>query len=294
MSRIPRPFWRSWWGFAPAGLIVALLTFFPIVLVLIASFSEWTVKSGPNLAGVASYERVLGDSYFLHSLRVTVLFSVISSVVSLTMGVAIGCALHSLGRMRYAGLALCSVPLLICPSTAAVVWRLALNEQTGVIPGFFGSLFGIQLPTLGSPTGALLAVCIVDIWQWTPLVILFVFTALARARAQVADLTMVDGLEPSTRFRRVLLPLIGPVIALALLVRISDSLRAFDVAQVLTAGGPGNATELLSLYAYRQLIKFGNYSVAAVAAVIMLVLATIAMLTVPSILRHRVLERRTL
>lgn len=285
------PHWRTWWGFLPGGVVVALLTLFPIILVVFASFSVWTETSGPTPAGVTGYDHVLRDSYFLHSARVTIIFATVSSLVSLTIGTAVAYALHSFGRWRFVVLALCSAPLLISSATAAIVWRLALNEQTGIVPRFANTIVGVRLPTLGDPTGALLAVCAVDVWQWTPLVILLVFTALERARAHVAELAAVDGLRSTTKLRRVLIPLIGPVIILALLIRISDALRAFDVAQVLTSGGPGNATELLSLFAYRHLIKFGNYSVAAVSAVAMLVLASVALLLVRFLLRRRVLER---
>lgn len=291
MGTVAPPHWRTWWSFLPAGVTVGLLTLFPIILVVFASFSEWTETSGPTSAGVAGYDSVLRDSYFLHSVKVTIAFAAISSVLSLAIGTAVASALHSFGRWRFAALALCSTPLLISSATAAVVWRLALNEQTGIVPRLASGVFGARLPTLGDPIGALLAVCVVDVWQWTPLVILLVFTALERSRAHVTELAVVDGLRPATRFRRLLIPLIGPVIVLALLIRITDSLRAFDVAQVLTAGGPGNATELLSLFAYRHLIKFGNYSVAAVSAVAMLILASVALLLVRYLLRRRILER---
>jgi len=294
MGKSTRPHWRSWWSFLPAGAVVGLLTLIPVFLVLYASLTDWTETSGPTLVGITGYEHLLRDSYFVHSTKVTITFAVASSLLSVALGIAVACALHSFGRWRFAMLVLCSMPLLISSATAAMVWRLALNEQTGLIPQLIYRLGGARVGPLADPNGALLSACVVDVWQWTPLVILLVFAALERANAQVIDLAVVDGLGASTRFWRLFVPIISPVISLALLIRFSDALRAFDVAQVLTSGGPGNATEFLSLFAYARLIKFGNYSAAAISAVAMLALASVALLVIRFLLRRRIFERGTL
>ena len=157
----------------------------------------------------------------------------------------------------------------MAPLVVGLTWRWMYNPLFGLINWFFD---GVGLPPqawLASAGTAMFAVLLVDIWEWSPLVFLILYAGLSGLPREPYEAAELDGASGWMVFRRITLPLLKPVLLVALLLRTVDAFRTFDIAYVLTEGGPGYATELLSLYVYRQGFYFNNTSRAAAAALIM-------------------------
>lgn len=178
-------------------------------------------------------------------------------------------------RLRNMLRILFALPIFLSPAIVGIVWKLALNEQSGVFTHFLRMVFGEEVRPLSSPTGALTTIIAIDIWQWTPFVVLLVSIGLEAFKKRFAQLVVVDHLSPLIAFRYIWMPLLLPTVGIAALFRVVDCLRIFDIIQTATSGGPGASTESLSLFTYKNLIKFGNYGFAAASAVVLLLLATI-------------------
>jgi multiple sugar transport system permease protein len=145
------------------------------------------------------------------------------------------------------------------------------NPLFGLINWFFG-MVGIRPQAwLASAQTAMPALILVDVWEWFPLVFLILYAGLSGLPTAPYEAAALDGASSWMVFRRITLPLLKPVLLVALLLRSVDAFRTFDIAYVLTEGGPGYATELLSLYVYRQGFYFNNLGKAAAAAFIMLI-----------------------
>jgi multiple sugar transport system permease protein len=162
--------------------------------------------------------------------------------------------------------------MLLPPVVAAVVWRLIYNPQFGLLNGTLRRI-GLNTSTLTWTNGqssALASVILVDIWEWTPFLFLLLSAGLQSIPPEPIEAARVDGAGAWRIFRDVTLPLLKPVILLALLLRAMDLVRIFDQIFILTQGGPGTATETLSLYIYRTAFRFSNFGYTAAMSLVLL------------------------
>ena len=158
-----------------------------------------------------------------------------------------------------------------------VIWQLMLNPNFGAINGTL-KYFGIDTESLtwtASPRLAMLSVILVDVWQWTPFVFLVLLAGLQAIPQEPYEAALVDGSNNWQTFRHVTLPLLKPAILIALLLRTMDLLRVFDHIFILTEGGPGFATETLSLYIYRTAFRFSNFGYAAAMSFVLLIITNL-------------------
>ncbi len=164
------------------------------------------------------------------------------------------------------------LPITITPSIVGQMWKLMYNAEYGVLNYFAQGLFNTKITWLG-PQLAFTSTLLVDVWQWTPFMALIIYAGLRSVPAEPYEAALVDGANVVQSFRYVTLPLLRPLLMLAILFRSMDSLKLFDVPFVLTQGGPGSATELLSLHVYRLgFAQTGWVARASATAVVLLVL----------------------
>jgi multiple sugar transport system permease protein len=158
-----------------------------------------------------------------------------------------------------------------------VIWRLMLNSNFGALNGTLKRAgFNTEALTwTASPKLAMASVIIADVWQWTPFMFLILLAGLQAIPQEPYEAALVDGSTPWQTFRFVTLPLLKPAILIALLLRTMDLLRVFDHIFILTEGGPGFATETLSLYIYRTAFRFSNFGYAAAMSFVLLVLTNL-------------------
>ncbi len=178
-------------------------------------------------------------------------------------------------------------PMLLPPVVAAVTWRLIFNPQFGVLNGTLKSL-GVDTANLTWTNGessALLCVILVDIWEWTPFLFLLLSAGLQSIPQEPLEAAKVDGATWWQTTRDITLPLLKPVILLSLLLRSMDLMRIFDQIFILTQGGPGSATETVSLYIYRTAFRFSNFGYAAALSFVMLAITTLMARSLMKVMR---------
>lgn len=258
----------------PAGLIAAAVTVFPIFYVLWLSLQERLLVLGSaRFIGLENFARLAGDARFWNALGNTAYFTVVSVALELALGLGIALALQRAfcgrGWMRAVVLIPWAVPTVV----AAKMWEWMYNADFGVL----NYLLGAQINWLGSPAWALHAAILLDVWKTTPFVALLLMAGLQTIPQDLYKAARVDGASAWVVFRRITLPLLAPLMLVVLIFRTIDAVRVFDVIYVLTGGGPGNATETLSIYAYKllfQTLQFGYGSAVAVTVFLLVGLIT--------------------
>jgi len=169
------------------------------------------------------------------------------------------------------------VPMMLPTVVVGVVWRLMLNPNFGAVNGTLKGA-GINTTSLtwtSSPYLAMLSIIAVDVWQWTPFMFLILLAGLQAIPQEPYEAALIDGSSAWQTFRHVTLPLLKPAILVALLLRTMDLLRVFDQVFILTEGGPGFATETISLYIYRTAFRFSDFGYAAAMSFVLLIITNI-------------------
>ncbi len=257
---------------APAvGLLVAL-SIYPLIYSIKVSF---TSEAGGFT--VAHYARLFQDRMFSVACWQTAVYAGVALVVEFLLGLGLALLVDSLGRGRGAFRAGLLAPMLLPPVVAAVIWRLIYNPQFGVLNG---TLRAAGIPTqrltwTSGESSAMFSVLLVDIWEWTPFLFLLLSAGLQAIPQEPYEAARIDGASPWQVFGDITLPLLKPTIVLALLLRAMDLARIFDQIFILTQGGPGFATETVSLYIYRTAFRFFNFGYAAAMSFVVLALTTI-------------------
>ena len=244
----------------PAAALLILLSAWPLVFSVVVSLraqdGSWTLDH---------FARMAKDRVFLVAAWQTVRYTAVALAAEFLLGLSLALLVDSLPRYRGVFRAGMLVPMLVPPIVAAVIWRLMFNPQFGVINGTL-RLFGVDTAALTWTSGeswALASVILVDIWEWTPFLFLVLSAGLQAIPPDPVEAARLDGANAWQVFRDVELPLLKPVIALAVMLRAMDLVRIFDQIWILTQGGPGYATETVSLYIYRNAFRFFNFGYAA-------------------------------
>ncbi len=249
----------------PAVTFVGSVGLMPILFTLWLSFRRQLPIFGiSQFEGFENYRFLLGDNRFWNALGHTAYFVVFSVTIELALGLGIALLLHQTFPGRGLARALALVPWAVPSVVAARFWEWIFNSDYGVL----NYLLGTKVNWLGDPFWALHAAILADVWKTTPFVVLLLLAGLQVIPEDLKRAACIDGAKPAQVFRHVTLPLLKPVILLALLFRTMDAARVFDLIFVLTGGGPANQTETLVVYAYKlfyRTLQFGYGAAVAVA-----------------------------
>ncbi len=267
---------------APSLLILLLVSTAPLFVLVGASLFhiELTRPWVGGFTGLGNYAAMLGDARFWHSLQITGVYTLTTVVLQVVLGLAFALALVDVrtgqGLLRVAVL----LPMILTPVVVGLVWRtLLLTPRYGLLD-YLAIATGLGSHSwLGDSTLALASVILMHTWQWTPFVFLVFSASLAALPVEPYEAALVDGASSWQRFRHLTLPLLRPALITVLVVRLIIALRAFDAIYAATGGGPGTATEILNLYAYRVAFNSLNlgYGAALSTALLLLTLgATLA------------------
>jgi multiple sugar transport system permease protein len=210
-----------------------------------------------NFIGFDNFRRLMRDPLFWDSFLLTVRFMVVAVAIELVLGFAIALLLfHQLERRRLV-LTLLMVPMMLAPVAIGLIWKLLLQGDFGMMTYYLRKvgLLGDQQVLLSNPDLVMPAIVAIDVWQWTPFVVLVMLAGLMSLPREPFEAAVMDGARPAQILRDVTLPLLRPIIALVVLLRGIDAFKEFDKVFILTGGGPGTATELLSIYTYRMNFK---------------------------------------
>lgn len=255
------------------------------------SFHDWTIikTGGWKWVGLGNFANIiLHDSYFRTSLRVTLLYLASTVPLQFVLGLAVALILNEIvhriiGYLRVALI----LPAMMTPVVVGIVWRLMYNPDIGML-NYFLSFFGVHPVTwTGMPGTALLSVVMADTWEWTPFMALIILAGLQSLPREPFEAAIVDGASYLRVLRFITLPLLRPVLVVAVLIRLMDSFKAFDLIFVLTQGGPGMSTEILNYYTYRTGFKFFHMGYASALSWLLVVIVNIVATILLRMIRAR-------
>ena len=279
--------WRLWFV-APAVLALALVVFFPTGYLVWISLMHWVVTDPDSyFTGVENFTGMLGSTDFWSAAQVTLAYLVLSTAFMIV--IALGLALTLTG-MRSAGVlrALVVMPLIIPPVVVGFTWRFLLNGEMGFIGAFLLPMAGVKISLLADPIGALFSVVIADVWSRTPFMFLIFLAALQSIPKDYYEAARSDGASVWQEFFLITLPLIKGALVLAILFRIIDAINTFELIYVMTKGGPGRATQTLSILGWKTAFQgFDLGGSAALGVILLVVTMAVAMAMFQRFLRVR-------
>ena len=270
----------KWIFLIPSVAILAFLSLYPFFRGIWMSLHSWPLAGREvEFVGMANYGELLGSERFLNALWNTAVFTGVSVTIEIVLGIALAMYLFSLSqRWRPLFRTIFIIPMVVTPIATGLMWRLMLNSRIGVINYLLESV-GIAPPEwTSSPLMAMATVITIDVWQWTPLVIMIVFAGLLSIPDTLYEAARVDGAPGWAIFRHITLPGIKYMVAIAAVFRLMRSFRSFDIIWLVTQGGPGTATEILNVYLYRVAFVFLKGGEAAALGLILLVITIVTAL----------------
>jgi multiple sugar transport system permease protein len=242
---------------APAVLVLAVVALYPVLAAIWLSLHRFILVFGERrFTGLENYAYLMGDSRFWSALGNTAYFTAVAVAVELLLAVPLALLLNRAFPGRGLLRASVLVPWAIPTVVSARLWAWMFNPDYGLINRLLG---GAEINWLGAPGYALHAAILVDVWKTTPFVALLVLAGLQGIPEDLYKAARVDGASEWRQFRSITLPLLKPALLLAVLFRSLDAFRVFDAIYVLTEGGPANTTETLSIYAYKTLMRSGDF-----------------------------------
>ncbi len=266
----------------PAALFLAVFVLWPLIRFVADSFFEISPFAGAQrtFVGFANYATAFGSEAFQSAAVRTVVYTVFVVVAEFTLGLAVALLFTALGAKSAVFRTVFMYPLMIAPVVAGLLWRFLLIDNFGLVNHLLFRA-GIlsdpnQIAWLSDPGIALFSVAIPDIWLTTSFITLVLFAGLQNIPGDVVEAARIDGASYPRILFGILLPLLRPVIAVALIVRGIDAARAFDVILIQTDGGPQGSTTTLSLLIYRTMTRFGEPGLASAMGTVYLIAMMLA------------------
>ena len=259
----------------PTLALLIAFNIFPLLYSLYLSFTDYSAIANqpPNWVGLQNYQEILGSGQLWHYFQTTGLYVVLS--VGLETLVGFGLAL--LLRKRFFGSGLITtlilVPMMLSPVVVGLFWKLIYNPSYGIFNYLLGFPAGRGPDWLGTPQLALWAVVFVDVWMWSPYVMLLCLAGLSAIPDYLYEAAEIDRSGAWYTFRRITLPMVAPLLLIAILFRTIEAFKTFDLVMGLTGGGPGDATELVAVNLYR--IAFPQWQTGKASALAYIVLVII-------------------
>lgn len=271
----------------PTLVVLVLVILFPLLYALYISFHEYILIRG--IGKFVAFNNYVEEVFFkaesLVSLKNTLVYT--GSVVSLEFVGAFGLALLLNVRdlkFRNVYLIILMIPVMITPVAVGLMWKLFLNPDLGIVNYFLG-LFGVpKRGWFGDPKLAMPTLIAVDVWHETSLILMILAAGLANLRREPFEAATVDGASSLQKFRFITLPLMSPVILVAIMIRMISALKTYDLVYICTRGGPGTKTETLSYYIYRAAFRKLDMGHASALAYLLLFLILILALVLVKIL----------
>jgi multiple sugar transport system permease protein len=262
---------------APAVFVLLAFGLFPFLYAVVVSFQKLSLLDQyTDFQGFLNYARLFRDQRLWDAVLHTFAITAVALPLQLVLGLLL--AHHFLDERPFKRLfvALLIIPSVISPMVAGSMWRLMFDDRYGPINQVIGWILGEHISILWTIQAAWAypAIIICDVWEWTPFMFIILLAALSNVDSEQLDAASIDGANAWQRFRYVSLPAIWPVMMIALLIRALDLIRLFDIVWQLTRGGPGSATETISIYMFVRGFQEFETSYTGAMVVVLLVLFT--------------------
>ncbi len=269
--------WTPFWFLAPAVFTLLAIGIYPTIFAAVTSFRQYNItrpRDGFPFVGFDNYVTVLSDDTFWATLGLTGRFFLTVIPIQVALGIGIALLLHTpgLGLLRALARVTLVVPLATTYAVVGLIGRLIFNRDFGVANQALDFIGIGGLDWLGSPTGAFAAIAMMDIWQWTPFCALIFLAGLSMVPTEIEEAARLETRSKFMMLRHVQLPYLLPGLTAMLILRSADVLKLFDMVFVMTRGGPGAATDLVSVYIQRVGFRVFDLGVASAQAILLLVL----------------------
>ena len=277
----------------PALILLAILSLFPFFYIIFMSFNTVSLIGGISFewAGIENWTRLFTDSVVLGSWARSGLYFIATVGIEMALGIGIALLLNEIIAGRYAALSLILMPMFVAPVIVGLLGRFLTDSTYGLYAYFLNATGLYTQDILGTPGSALMAVILMDVWEWTPLITLIVLAGLSSVPISVLEAANIDGANYWQRLRHMVWPSIAGVVIVALLIRSMDAIRYFDIIFVTTNGGPGNATKIIPIRLYETAFRFFDLGYAAAIGLGMLAFSIIVANLFMRILKNRGLAR---
>jgi multiple sugar transport system permease protein len=245
---------------APAVILLLLILVGPFGYMVWTSLTDLSFalpdRNG-NFVGFDNFRRLMHDPIFGHSFTLTMSFVLGAVSIEFLLGFALALLFRHQLRRQGIVLTMLLIPMMLAPVAIGLIWKLLLQGDFGMVTHYLRAvgIIGLRTALLSDPNLVFLTIMLIDVWQWTPFVTLVLLAGLLSLPREPYEAAVMDGARPWQIFRDVTLPMLRPIIALVILLRAIDAFKEFDKVFILTGGGPGIETELLSIYTYRMSFK---------------------------------------
>jgi multiple sugar transport system permease protein len=277
----------------PVLALLAVLSLFPFFYIIWMSLNIVSLINGISFdfAGLANWTRMFTDEVVGAAWARAALYFVATVGLEMILGVAIALLVHELVWGKNLVLSLILLPMFMAPVIVGLLGRFLTDSSYGLYAYVLRELGIFERDILGTASSALPAVILMDVWEWTPLIVLIVLAGLASVNQYVIEAAKVDGANYLERLRYIVAPSIAGVVIVALLVRSMDAIRYFDIITVTTNGGPGNTTKIIPIRLYETAFRFFDLGYAAAIGLGMLVFSILVANVFVRILESRGLAR---
>jgi multiple sugar transport system permease protein len=274
----------------PTVILILLLSIFPLIFSFVLAFMSWDLsrlEGGAYFIGLDNFITLVNDARFWNTARVSLVFVTGAVTLEYVLGLGVAMLLNQQIRFRRFFLVAFLLPMMLTPAAVAYAGRMLFNEGMGPINHIIQLLGGPQIPWFSNRLLALPSLMLLDAWEWTPFMMIILFAGLQSLPPEVDEAARVDGANSWQLFRHITFPMLAPVSITAVLIRGLEAFKLFDIVTVMTGGGPGTATEPVTLYAYLVGMKNGNLGYASAIAYALLVMVVIFSMLFLNNLRRR-------
>lgn len=278
---------------APAGIILIFALLYPIGYLTVASFFDWrmgTPFADAAFYGFKNYAWILKDPNFHESFMVTITFAFTVVILEMFIGVGLALMLERPIRGMTVFRTIFILPMMIAPIVVGLVWRYMYNPQFGIFNKTLKKWGFEPIPWLSSPDWALPSVIIADIWQWTPFIFILSLAALQSLPRSSLEAARIDGASEWQQIIYIKIPLMMPVLVVAALLRMIDAFKVLEVIFIMTNGGPGLSTEIMSLQIYKT--AFVSWELGRAAALSNILLAIVLVITLTMFVYTKIRDAR--
>ena len=256
---------------SPLLLFLSALVVWPIYLGIKTSLSRDLLSEFEvTPAGLGNFKAIIASPDFWSALRFTIIFAIVVTIVEGLLGFLLALVFDRKFPGKRTLFSMILIPIMIAPSLMAVMYRLILNENIGVIPGFL-QRFGWDI-SIFDQRYVFFTLAALDAIQYTSFAFLLVYAALQNIPQEIYESAAIDGARYRQVIWRITLPILKPALAIIAMLRLIDSFRTFDTIYILTGGGPGTSTQTIGIYIYKTAFITGDFGLASAASVTLVLL----------------------
>ena len=255
---------------SPLVFLLSAIMMYPLVFSIWLSFQDYrlTRLNDVQFVGFENFGLIATDPSFLNSMGNTLSFVLVAVTFELILGLSLALLIQRLLIFRGFVRSILLAPMFITPIAVGLMFRFLLNSEIGIIP-FYLSKIGVSVNWFG-PDLALFSIVLIDVWQWTPFMLLMFLAGLESLPKTPFEAARVDGAGSWLTFSAITLPMLRPVIVVAVIIRALDAFKVFEYVFAITRGGPGNSTETIMYYIYQTGFRFFRMGEAATASILLI------------------------